>query len=161
MTPGTFLALALRPACALLGPRFVDPRAEVLLLAICLQESGLQYRRQLHGPARGFAQFELIGVEDVLTRATSAAAAQALLAELAYPLWSPAPVVHAAIEHNDLLACGIARLALFNLPQPLPTVGAAEAGWAQYLAVWRPGKPRPTAWAGHYARAVETVRGSR
>jgi len=44
-----------------------------------------------------------------------------------------------------------ARLLLWTLPSALPTT--ADEGWTQYLDAWRPGKPHPATWAGHWATA--------
>ncbi len=45
-----------------------DVRARVLMLAIAGQESAWKYRAQVGGPARGFWQFEVTGVDGVLNR---------------------------------------------------------------------------------------------
>lgn len=42
---------AIAPALALLPARMSSPSAEVMLLAIGLQESNLTHRRQIGGPA--------------------------------------------------------------------------------------------------------------
>ena len=158
MTPHDCLTLAIRPACALLGPAFVSPEADVLLLAIALQESTLAARRQFGtGPARGYWQFEQIAVQDVLTRARTKPHAKALLDRLTYSSELTPAVVHAVLEHHDILAAGVARLNLRNSPHPLPRLGDVDDAWTEYLGVWRPGKPRRDAWDAHYEMALETV----
>lgn len=50
------------PAAARLLPGVAfTPEAKVMLLAIGLQESRFEHRRQIKGPARGFWQFEAGG----------------------------------------------------------------------------------------------------
>lgn len=153
MSPELFTRLAIGPALSLLPPQMDSRAARVMVLAICLQESRLMHRRQIGGPARGFAQFEVAGVRGVLTHRASRAHALAAMERLCYE-----PTVAAAydaIEHNDMLAVIFARLLLWTLPQPLPD--DAEEGWRQYLEAWRPGKPHPKTWHGHYSTAVVTL----
>lgn len=164
-TPFLCLTTAIRPACAVLGERFVDRRAELVLLAIALQESGLRTRVQRvkkmpapdakWQPARGLWQFELIGVEGVLRHAASGRHADALCAKRGvvaakYP-------VQAALERDDVLAAGFARLLLFTLPQALPAIGDVDRAWDQYVSAWRPGKPHRDRWTANYARAREAL----
>lgn len=67
-------ATAIAPALSLLPARMTSPAAEVMLLAIRLQESLLLYRRQIGGPARGLWLFEQGGgVCDVLRHPLSCA----------------------------------------------------------------------------------------
>jgi len=44
-----------------------------------------------------------------------------------------------AIEFDDVLAAGLARLLVWSDPRPLPSLGDDEAAWALYLRTWRPG----------------------
>ncbi len=44
-----------------------------------------------------------------------------------------------AIEFDDVLAAGLARLLLWSDPRPLPGLGDEEAAWALYVRTWRPG----------------------
>jgi hypothetical protein len=62
-----------------------------------------------------------------------------------------------AMKTNDLLGAIAARLLLYTLPQKLPT-GSVD-GWNQYVAAWRPGKPRPETWADNWQTAGRVVRG--
>ena len=52
---------ALPAACSLLPARMDTRAARALLVAIGLQESRFEHRRQIGGPARGFFQFEAMG----------------------------------------------------------------------------------------------------
>jgi hypothetical protein len=150
-------------AYALLPPRMQSDRASAMLLAIALQESDFQHRRQMplrpgmpHGPARGFWQAEPIWIEDVLTRASSRDHAAAVLQRLGYPD-SRAAAIHAAVEHNDTLACAFARLSLWQHRDALPDQHNYEAGWRIYLAQWRPGRPHPAKWRGVFGVAHDLV----
>jgi hypothetical protein len=44
-----------------------------------------------------------------------------------------------AIEHDDVLAAGLARLLLWSDPGRLPAVGDEQGAWNLYLRTWRPG----------------------
>lgn len=151
----TIIDDAIRPALELLGLRDT-PEARVMLLAIGLQESRFEHRRQIGGPARGFWQFERGGgVVGVLTHAASAQRAAALCAARGVDA-TPA-AVYPALEQDDVLAAGFARLLLLTDPKPLPAVGDVDGAWAYYLRNWRPGKPHPKTWPALYARAVEAA----
>jgi hypothetical protein len=63
MTPDLFLRLAVEPALSLLPESLRSTEAKAFLVAIALQESRLTARRQIGGPAHGYHQFELGGVE--------------------------------------------------------------------------------------------------
>lgn len=147
----------LGPGLALLPSRMDTDRARVMLLAIGLQESRFEHRRQIGGPARGFWQFEKGGgVKGVLTHPASALAVKAVCRER--DIEPTASAVYPALEHDDLLACAFARLLLWTDSQPLPAPGYAQASWDYYLRNWRPGKPHRSTWDGLYKRAVEAVR---
>lgn len=149
----------LSAALALLPPRMDSSEARALILAIGRQESQFRARRQLRGgPARGLWQFELTGaVAHVLTHKTTRGYALLLCeAQLVTPA---ASAVYEAIEHNDILAAGFARLNLWWLPGALPARTDPSEGWRQYLAAWRPGDPRPAEWAANYRHAWACVAG--
>jgi hypothetical protein len=144
------------PALALL-PAVLDSRdARVMLLAVALQESGLKYRRQIHGPALGLWQFEQgDGVHGVLQHATAR-----LMALGVCEARGVVPIdheVYAALERDDLIACAFARLLLFTDPKSSPKAGEMAAAWALYLRTWRPGRPHLSRWETNYPRAVEAV----
>lgn len=144
---------AILPAFSLLPPAMSSKAALVMVLAIALQESGAEHRRQIGGPARGYWQFERGGgIMGVLTHKATAEYAASVCAALDYPADTLA--VYTAVEHNDILAATFARLNLWWLPQPLATNEAD--GWAQYIDAWRPGKPHRDTWSGHWKTATET-----
>lgn len=137
------LHYAIRPACEILG--LSSPLAERMLLAIGYQESKLKYRRQSGvGPARGFWQFETGGVRGVRLHASTKDRLPILLERLSYSKSIPDLELKQILEHNDILAAGMARLYLFTCPQSLPQT--ETEGWRQYIATWRPGKPHPGSW---------------
>ena len=148
--------LALAPALSLLPAQMDSPRARAMLCAIALQESGLQYRAQIGGPARGWLQFEPIGIDGVLQHHSSADLAHGVCHTLGYR--AEAGELIAAIEHNDVLAVCFARLLLWRLPDDLPTTEAQA--WAQYVSTWRPGKPHETRWHANWRRGIEHYEGA-
>jgi hypothetical protein len=144
----------LAPAMALLPPEMDSVRAWRLLVAIHLQEDPRQRRRQWPtGPARGLLQFERIGVAEVLQNTASARYARQLCGIRAVE--PTVESVWAALQFDDVLAFGVARLALWRDPRPLPT--DEQGGWLQYIRIWAPGKPRPEKWPANWARALEAV----
>jgi hypothetical protein len=133
-------------------------QAAAMLLSIAWQESGLEHRRQIGGPARSYWMFEQAGgVRGVLTHSASLAHAESVLQALDYPADYTEPEIYGALEHNDILAAAFARLLLFTLPQPLPTQQASATGWSEYIAAWRPGKPHRGSWDAYYADAWDSV----
>lgn len=144
-------------AYAVLPSRMQSPEATAMLLAIALQESRCVYRRQVKGPARGFWQFELAGVAGVRRHPASQQHLKVALACLCYPRTLAIADAHAALEHNDVLACVCARLLLWTLPSELPAKDEPDRGWDQYFAAWRPGRPHPDTWHEQYVRAWELV----
>jgi len=127
-----------------------------MLLATGLQESRFLERRQIsHGPARGFWQFELAGVEAVMSHPSSAMHIAAALRQLRYPHTVLPPFIHTALEHNDVLACCFARCLLWTHPSKMPTREDPDRGWRIYVNCWRPGKPAPNTWSGLFLEAWE------
>ena len=152
MTPSYFLETALKPALKLLPPIMTSRPAIVMILAIGLQESRFQYRRQVGGPARGYLQFEQGGgVRGVLTHAATRQHIQSALQALDYPAAYDAGQCYAAIEHNDILAAVFARLNLWWSADPLPT--DSGPAWDYYVNTWRPGRPHRHTWDAFYAQA--------
>lgn len=157
----------LLPACMAIFPSsFNSPQARAMILAICLQESDFQHRQQLignhrhwwesiKGPARGYAQFEMIGVSGVLEHPASRPIALSVLRTLGYP--ADVTTIHKALTHNDILMVAFARLALWRLPEKLPGYDEPGLAWAQYLAVWAPGKPKPERWKERFDHAWDIV----
>lgn len=155
MKPTDLLNTAIIPALTLLG--MDSPLARRFMLAIALQESGLKHRRQVsadgteNGPASSYWQFEKGGgCKGVLTHRVTAPIIRQVLEQFdvepnALALWE-------AMRYHDIVAACCARLLIYTLPGKLPET--ATDGWAQYLDGWRPGKPHPATWAGHWATAT-------
>ena len=141
--------------------------ARVMLLAIGLQESRFTATRQLVGnppkpigPAKSNWQGErgggmVYGVR--VHRATK---------DLAHELYKLHGVqandqaIWDAIEFDQVLACGLARLLLYSDPFKLPALGEQGLAWALYIRTWNPGKPKPETWPEFYQRALAFVRNS-
>ncbi|MFY3138025.1 hypothetical protein ACOTFF_15700 [Achromobacter xylosoxidans] len=157
----TMIEAAVTPALALLPAAMDTQAARVMLLAIGLQESRFLHRRQIGGPARGFWQFEKGtrasrgGVWGVFLHAASRDHLPALCK--ARSVACDPDAIYAALEYDDVLAAGVARLLLWTDPKALPPVGDADAGWALYLRTWRPGKPKPDSWPDLYRQAAAQV----
>ena len=155
MTPHLYNTLVIDPAMHLLGSKYDSPEARAMLIAIALQESRLLHRRQIQGPARGFHQFETGGVQGVMTHRAIAQDATLVAKTLVYaPL---IPVIHAAMEHNDLLDCAFARLLLYADPRPLPKAAQHDLAWTIYIFGWRPGKPHRQTWDDFYDEAWTVI----
>lgn len=157
---------AIGAAYMLLPDHFATKEATVMLLAIGLQESKFEHRWQIFdvfnknrmGVARGWWQFEAGGGVAGVLRHRSSAFQAAQLCRLfdVKPVTSDVyQVLHRA--DMDALAAGFARLLLWTDPKPLPRLGDAEAAWALYQRVWRPGRPHPATWAAHYQEALDYV----
>lgn len=156
MNPEFFLFSAISSAAKLLPPTMDGPAARAMVLAICLQESKLQFRKQVGGPARGYAQFESGGgVVGVLTHPSVATHTKVVCAALDIPATQTA--IYTALEHNDVLVAALARLLLWTLPGGLPTKQDPDGAWGQYISAWRPGKPHRDTWNNHYAHAWAIV----
>lgn len=162
----------------ILTPMFVyfpasydTPAVRLLLLTIGLQESRFTNRRQLinkvvegkkvlvpEGPAIGFWQFELGnavskgGVWGVLNHFRVGAIAKKFCQDLGV---KPDPeTVWRALENNDVLAAGFARLLLLSDAQAVPQVGNIDGAWKCYAErTWRPGKPHRETWHDFYIQA--------
>ena len=157
MTPTSLLLGPLRGALSVLPSRMSSVEAEVMILAIAGQESGLTCRKQIGGAALGWTQFEIGGVIGVAQHPASRAHFQALVVALGYAPGDSIGLIHADMENDDTLAMGISRLLLWTDPHPLPEFGDAGQAWLLYERCWRPGKPRRAAWDGCYAAAIAAV----
>lgn len=145
-------------ALDMLGPGYDTPEARAMLLAVALQESACVHRVQHGGgPAKSFWQFEPIGIAGLFSNAKSRAALMVAVGDMAVKF--DVTSIHAAIEHNDVLAIICARRLLAQIPEQLPEEDEAVKAWDQYLSAWRPGKPRPEKWQFNYARAWQIVKG--
>ena len=155
---------AIEPALALLPERMTSKKALVMLIAIGLQESRLTERRQLVGnpprsvgPAKSLWQAEQGGgmVHGVRTHRAVSGYAGELYAARGVEASNSA--IWDAIEHDDVLAAGLARLLLWTDPKELPELGDEQAAWDLYLRTWRPGKPHRHTWPALYKQALEFV----
>lgn len=157
MTTSVYLRQHVIPAAyALLPPRMASREATAMLLAIAMQESRCDARRQIRGPARSWYQFERRGLAGVMTHAASAGPLHAAQIALRYPT-DDLEMLYAAVEHNDVLATVCARLLLWTLPQAMPGPVDTEAGWQAYIDAWRPGKPRRASWDMYFAESWSRV----
>lgn len=160
---------AIDPALALLPGPMDSDRARVMLLAIGLQESRFMYRFQKvagkpyqKGPARGFWQFERGtessrgGVCGVMLHPSSRFWLNHLCEKRhvsfdADDIWN-------AVETDDILAAGVARLLLFTDAGKLPALDDPDGAWDLYAKrTWRPGKPHRATWDAFHAQARAQV----
>lgn len=161
MTLADVITNALDPALALLPDAMDSAPARVMLLSIGLQESRFLYRQQIGGPARGFWQFEQGtqksrgGVWGIYLHDSSRYWLNEVCTAVRVP-FDPVSI-YGALDQNDVLACAVARLALFTDPARLPAVSDASGSWALYQRVWRPGKPKPDSWPALHQQAVEAI----
>lgn len=156
MTPPVFVTTAILPALSLLPAKMDSPEAQALILAVALHESGLTKRRQFgKGPARSYVMFERAGIRGVVKHPKSRDHARDLCKTL--DVLFNVPAIHRAIEFQDVLAVGLARLLLLTLPKPLPAVTNPIEAWYQYLEAWRPGKPREEPWKQNYTLAWAVI----
>lgn len=149
--PFTAFGPIYKAAAALLPPKLDTQAAWAQLFAISMQESRLDERRQIGGPARSFWQFELGGIKGVLAHPASQPMIRAVLDRLDYN-YDP-QTSYVAIEHNDVLAFAYARCLLWTLPGALPGRDNPQEGWNQYIAAWRPGKPHRETWDAYFQTA--------
>ncbi|WP_371228443.1 hypothetical protein ACAW63_21160 [Pseudomonas sp. QE6] len=114
------------PALLLLPAKMESLQAVVMLLAIGLQESRFEYRRQMgSGPAKSFWRAEQSGgmvtgllrfrVESIRDLATGRCAVHGVV--------PAAPEVWNAIEHDDILAAGLAAPAAVHRSVPPSRAG--------------------------------------
>lgn len=162
MTLDEITTAAIDPALKLLPAVMDSPEARVALLAIGLQESRFQFRFQKRigrpayrqGPAHGFWQMERGGgVLGVLAHKRTKKYALELCHASAVPAETLA--VWQAIENDDVLAAGFARLLLWSDLMRLPALGNAAGCWELYTRVWRPGRPRRDTWDAFYRQALQ------
>lgn len=165
MTPLRLLLTSIIPALSELATGGIpdSPEARRFLLAISLQESNLSNRRQVgaggveSGPAVSWWQFEKGGgCRGVLTHRLAADHMRFICN--AYNVGQTEGELWQAMQFHDIVAACAARLLIYTLPDRLPDT-AAE-GWDQYLAVWRPGKPRPESWPANWAIAERLTKGA-
>lgn len=159
MTPKEAIDQAILPALELLPDAMDTPEARVMLLAISMQESRLEHRRQLgNGPARGLWQFERGGVRGVFNHEASRYWLDRLCS--ARRVLFNVDHIYPAIERDDVLAAGVARLLLFTDRARLPDLRDQDAAWSLYARTWRPGRPHPETWPKFHATARACIEGS-
>lgn len=173
LTLGEVTERAIDPALSFLPPPMDTPQARCMLLAIGLQESKFRDRRQIitvkrggrlvsvaEGPAKSFWQGERGGglVHGVRLHPATRDYARRLYAARA--VWPLDVSIWNAIEHDDVLAAGLARLLLFSDPYKLPALGHEQLAWEAYFRIWKPGKPKRLEWDGNYAKALAFVTGA-
>lgn len=163
----------INPAIGIMGIK-PSNEATVMLLAIGLQESRFLHRRQLvgkppepTGPAKSFWQGERGGGMVQGVRMHEATRDKAKLLYKARCVQPNNQAIWDAIENDDVLAAGLARLLLWSDPKALPKLGDVEGAWQLYLRTWRPGAytngtPAKRAelrekWTGNYAKALGAV----
>lgn len=164
MIPSHVLS-AIDAALGLLPREMDTPEARVMLLAIGLQESRFQHRRQLIkrggellplGPATGYWQFERGGgCRGIVDHPASRYWVYRICStrEVAFT----ATAIWRFLERDDVLAAAAARLLLFTDPRRLPELGDEKGAWNLYLRTWRPGKPHRATWPALYAEALAEV----
>lgn len=163
MTLQEITTTAIDPALKLLPAPMDSPEARVAMLTIGLQESRFEFRFQklagrsyMKGPAKGFWQMERGGgVLGVLTSKSTKQLAEELC--FASHVLANSPAVWEAIENDDVLAAGFARLLLWSDPLALPALGDAAGAWSLYVRTWRPGKPRRETWDAFHRQALAQV----
>lgn len=154
---------AIEQALRLLPKPMDTPQARVMMAACAYQESGFNHRAQVldsgaKGPARGWWQFERGGgVRGVMRHQASRYWAHSLC--LARGVEFDSLAIWNAIEVDDVLAAGFARLLLFTDPWRLPSLADVDGAWDLYERTWRPGKPHRHRWNANHERAIELVMG--
>lgn len=156
ISPADALGKIIVPALATLPEQMDSPKAQLMLLAIALQESGLRTREQTGGPAHGLWQFERNGVLAVMHHTRTADVVFHWCEENDVTYGSTA--IYERLALDDELAGVFARLLLWTDPRPLPEIGDCMDAWNLYERCWRPGKPSYTRWRDTaYPQALEAI----
>ncbi len=153
---------ALDPAFSFLPPKMASQNSIILLGATAIQESNLEHRKQVGGPAVSFWQFEKIGIKEVLINA----ATKALAADACKLHGVPADVnsVYEFFKtpQGDILAAIFARLNYWTNRNALPNFNRPNSEtlyWEYYKSTWRPGKPHLHRWPRSFWRAYGAFEG--
>lgn len=162
MTPERLLRTAIIPALSDLAERGIPDTTDArrFLLAIALQESALNHRRQVvsagleNGPAASFWQFEQGGGCKGVLNHELTARRMLEICEAYNVIPTPAGLWE-AMRYHDIVAAAAARLLIYTLPFKLPLTAAD--GWDQYLRAWRPGKPKQDTWNKNWVQAGAVV----
>jgi len=141
----------------------VTASARVLVTTIAGQEGLWKHRRQIgiseYYPqkvgARSYWQFEStwggpVALNDILQKTPHQIAAVCSYLDIQCDAHS----LYEACAWNDMLACAMARLALWSDPAPLPDYWDKGAGWQYYVRNWKPGAPHPESWSGLHDQAM-------
>jgi len=155
MTPQNFFDLVLAPSASTL-PLDNSLESRVMLMAIAGQESAWTDRIQIGGPARGYWQFDMTAILDLLADPSLGPGLQASCAVWDIP--SDPTTLYQALAWHDPIAYEAARRLLLADPAPLPAVGDETGALACYLKNWNPGDPKPATWPAIYAQAVAVVK---
>lgn len=140
-------------------------KARAMLLKIGLQEGRLFYRDQLErngkntvlGPALSPWQFERGGIRGLMRHPATRDHLRALCRVRGLPYATEA--VWKRMASDDPFAAAVARLNLYWYHMPLPAVDDCWGSWAQYEAIWRPGKPHPETWETFHNEVVAYLAG--
>ena len=151
MNPTTFLNVAIRPTLRWMGEPFDNALAERILLAIAMQESDMEHRHQVGGPAHGFFQFEPIGCAEAIR--IDGLNQTRFFERLVLP--TQYDELHVALEWSEAAMVVCARLILWSITRPLPGPHEQADAWRQYIRAWKPGKPHPDRWPANWALACE------
>ncbi|BBP84889.1 MULTISPECIES: hypothetical protein [unclassified Pseudomonas] len=157
MTLDSFSRLVIEPALALLPDEMNSPEAQLMLLAIALQESGLEKRPLVTGGPHSYWQSE--SPDEMVHFVLRCPVTRDVAVEVCDARQVP-PVderVRVALGHDDTLAAAFARLLLWSDPARLPALDEVEASWDLYIRTWRTPDPRPELWPEHHARAAQVV----
>lgn len=153
-----------------LPPKMDTLSARIQVYATGFQESKFEHRWQVidlkrpevRGPARGFWQMERGGGCAGLVRHQASRDLMRSLCE-ARGVQFNAGAIWNAIEQDDVLAAGAARLLYFTDPVALPPPVDEQGAWDLYVRTWRPGavKRQPeelrAKWATNHARVRAMV----
>ena len=138
--------------------KLAAPAARAMLLAIGLQESRFEHRKQIRGPALSFYQAESGGgFRGILSHRLADRIAREVLLRTGYG--EPDESDFYALEDNDIVATSGARLLLWTHPKPLPGAEDTEYAWQYYRDTWRPGRPHRETWDDFYEQAWDVVNG--
>lgn len=163
------------PGCKFLSDNYgipYSPSALAYVAAFGYQESKFEVRDQLEvqngrlvpgriGPATSFWQMEKNGgVKGVMTHPATKEIAKQLVAKAGLPFDYEAVWTEFAQVSGDELATLFARLLIYTHSARLgpATPEGMDEAWKYYLAVWRPGKPRPDEWPESWNFACSVVR---
>lgn len=143
------------PAMNIFPESMDSPESRVLLCAIAGQESALQYRQQIQGPAHSMWMFERNGISAVLTDTITGGYAKQICVDAG--IAATVNDVYGAMLTDDILGCQFARLLLWSDASALPPIGAINTAWSYYIRNWRPGRPDRNRWTAWYNAAVAAV----